>query len=64
MLKDYSKDFKALLLPNSVKEFVHIWFDDSYLSKMSQFHFYLLHCLKIKVTNLLWLMICLLNYEN
>ena len=23
MLKDYSKDFKALLLPNSVKDFVH-----------------------------------------
>lgn len=67
MLTVNVKDFRAILLSNSDIDFVYICYDDSYWYKLAQFLVYLLHDLKIKATDLdflLLLLICLLFYEN
>lgn len=67
MLTVNVKDFRAVLLSKSDMDLVYIRYDDSYWYKLEQFHVYLLHDLKIKATDLdfvLLLLICLLFNEN
>ena len=49
------KDFKTSFLPNRITDFIHLWFDDTYLSKIlrSTIPTTLGHVkVKIKVTDL------------